>query len=757
MLPLNLARQAEAFCAELCSRIASPTQYIAGFRTRLGRELALERQRDGIYCWSEAVSLADAPASPERHYPPEMSRNSNLNGKNCPRLRVGHAVHYWIFDRLDQFEAFLRWYAQSPLAAAVVEPPVVAQPEVVAPLQPVEPVSTGQPAVAQPQQGSIMGYQITSIAETLGRINRNLFIPAIQRPYVWAPEQITGLFDSIMRGYPIGALMFWDLPEGSQDDWEIYSFISDFRHGSIHNDKAELQPGQPVTLVLDGQQRLTSLLIGLKGSYTVKQKHKRKKSDDAWDERILFIDLAQSPEVEEEGEDDDVSPIAEHYRFAFFDHDQRPQNKAGELWFEVGLILAAKSEAELEQMLRSWVDANLNLDDSRRAIARANLGRLWQAVWRDNALAYFTECSASYDRVLDIFIRANSGGSPLSRSDLLMSVITLRWEQFNAREETEVLINDLAAILSPKRAINREFVLRTALFLNDLDFAIKVQNFIPSNIRLLEQSWERVKEVLRFSARFLRDHGLYGERLSGINVLMLVAYYVHKSNRQPGELQLSAEDRQRIRRWIILLGFQGLLGLQTNNTFKAYRNAVRRALRSEEGFPWEAIAEAFRSVGRPIDFGQDALARWCDTTLDQHPLAELLLSLLYADDLPNLQRRALPLVQSRHFLPDELRRAGISEAMVPVLQGFANKLIIGVALSAAEQEHYYAMPFEQWAQTLAPEFMHSHCLPSDIDLYRLERIPEWVSERRHLLGKRLFNLLADFAQPISSATLCLNG
>ena len=84
-------------------------------------------------------------------------------------------------------------------------------------------------------------------------------------------------------------------------------------------------------------------------------------------------------------------------------------------------------------------------------------------------------------------------------------------------------------------------------------------------------------------------------------------------------------------------------------------------------------------------------------------------------------------------------------------------LILGVALSAAEQEHYYAMPFEQWAQTLAPEFMHSHCLPSDIELYRLERSPEWVSERRHLLGKRLFNLLADLAQPISSPTLCLNG
>jgi uncharacterized protein with ParB-like and HNH nuclease domain len=61
-----------------------------------------------------------------------------------------------------------------------------------------------------------MGYQTTTIAETLNRINKDLFIPAIQRPFVWLPDQITRLFDSLMRGYPIGGLMFWNLPQGSR-------------------------------------------------------------------------------------------------------------------------------------------------------------------------------------------------------------------------------------------------------------------------------------------------------------------------------------------------------------------------------------------------------------------------------------------------------------------------------------------------------------------------------------------------------------
>lgn len=93
------------------------------------------------------------------------------------------------------------------------------------------------PKSTDPKKGRKMGYQTTTIAETLTRINHELFIPAIQRPFVWMPEQIICLFDSLMRGYPIGSLMFWELPESSRDDWEIYSFVKYFQQGSIHNDE----------------------------------------------------------------------------------------------------------------------------------------------------------------------------------------------------------------------------------------------------------------------------------------------------------------------------------------------------------------------------------------------------------------------------------------------------------------------------------------------------------------------------------------
>jgi len=750
----DIVKMAEAWCATRARRVAPPSNYIAGFDMPNGRQIALERDRAQIYVWTEQVPLDGSPAAPARVYSAEKSRNSNLNGKNCPRLRVGSPVLYWIFHTLDELVRFLVWYGDFQQKGIAAEPqPAKAPQDLLAPGNtPANSVATlatnAIPSSSFSIPGAYMGYQTTTVAETLNRINRELFIPAIQRPYVWTPEQIIRLFDSLMRGYPIGALMFWDLPPGSRDDWEIYRFVTHFRMGSIHNEPSGLSADDRVSLVLDGQQRLTSLLIGLQGSYTVKRKHKRKATDDAWDEKILFIDLAHAPEMEADQENDELSPIAEHYRFEFVDQAHPPISKGDELWFEVGLILAAPTPEQRDVMVENWVEANLNLSETGRTMARANLLRLWDAVWHDQAMAYFTEYSDSYDRVLDIFIRANDGGTRLSRSDLLMSVITLRWERFNAREETEELIDDLTESLNPKRAITREFVLRAALFLNDLDFSIKVQNFVPANIRVLEQSWERTKEVLRFTARVLREMGFYGERLFSTNVVMLLAYYLHRSN-PSAELRLADTDRQRIRRWLVLLDFKSLLSLQTGTTFSTYRSVVRRNLQGRSDFPLAEIAEGFGRMGRSLEFGESDLRTWTSTPIEASN-AEALLSLIYPDDLPNLRRRALPFVQSRFFMPDELHRAGVPDSLMPAVQGFANKLILGVALDAREQESYFALPFEQWAASLSPEARAFHCLPDDPALYALDRLPQWVSARRALLSKKLVGLIADVNEPVGS-------
>ena len=57
-------------------------------------------------------------------------------------------------------------------------------------------------------------------------INYNkIYLPAIQRKFVWKPNQIEKLFDSIMRGYPIGTFLFWDLEENNVNKYTFYKFI----------------------------------------------------------------------------------------------------------------------------------------------------------------------------------------------------------------------------------------------------------------------------------------------------------------------------------------------------------------------------------------------------------------------------------------------------------------------------------------------------------------------------------------------------
>src|SRR5437868_139188 len=120
-----------------------------------------------------------------------------------------------------------------------------------------------------------MAYQSDTIASIIGRLNHRYFLPAIQREFVWKPEQIIQLFDSMMRDYPISSFLFWELKEENRDRWEVYKFVENFRQGGTHNEHASTDGIHQLTLVLDGQQRLTSMLIGLKGTYTVKLPHKR--------------------------------------------------------------------------------------------------------------------------------------------------------------------------------------------------------------------------------------------------------------------------------------------------------------------------------------------------------------------------------------------------------------------------------------------------------------------------------------------------
>src|SRR4051794_8035652 len=180
-----------------------------------------------------------------------------------------------------------------------------------------------------------------TIAQTLGRIDQGLHVlPAVQREFVWPDRKIVSLFDSLMRGYPIGTFLFWHVTDQTVADHAFYGFLKDFdpRGSGKYCPRLDvLASSDDRYAVLDGQQRLTSLRIGIGGSHTIKLPRMWWDNPAAFQKRSLYLDVkAQHVAEDESGEEE--SGDSEQYLFRFRTESQAQQeNAAGtHQWVKVG-------------------------------------------------------------------------------------------------------------------------------------------------------------------------------------------------------------------------------------------------------------------------------------------------------------------------------------------------------------------------------------------------------------------------------------
>src|SRR5438045_1333832 len=107
------------------------------------------------------------------------------------------------------------------------------------------------------------------VKRVLDRIReRRYVLPAIQREFVWSREQICDLFDSLMREYPIGSFLFWDVSAETSMKFKFYEVMMRYHERDFrHNPVLPMAGPQELTAILDGQQRLSALAIGLLGTH----------------------------------------------------------------------------------------------------------------------------------------------------------------------------------------------------------------------------------------------------------------------------------------------------------------------------------------------------------------------------------------------------------------------------------------------------------------------------------------------------------
>ena len=455
-------------------------------------------------------------------------------------------------------------------------------------------------------------------------VDRTYLLPAIQRKFVWSSDQIEVLFDSIMRGYPINSFMFWEVTESKvKNEFKFYQFLTEYRQFfKEDNPDIDTKGYKDFKAVIDGQQRLTSLYIGLKGSYAYKLSRKWwSNTEENIPTRHLYLNLTNPLPDENERQ------MVYDFQFLTKHEFQKISRNERDIWFKVNDILTFQNSDELDTFIddKGWLS---------KTFTKQTIRRLHKVIFEDKLINYYLETTQEIDTVLDIFIRTNSGGEPLSFSDLLMSITTAHWKS-DARKEIPDVVNKVFEIGSPGFLINKDFVLKTCLVLINDNIKFQIKNFDQSNVMVFEQNWDRIKKSIIETFTLLSNLGFNNHSLRAKNAAIPIIYYIYHCNIE-NEINSPIkykEDKLLIKKWLCLSLLKGVFGSQSDNVLTGIRKAIRAELADtskQTNFPLDRIKDEFKkNPAKNLSFDDDFIEGLLTTQKDASDCFPIL-SLIYS-------------------------------------------------------------------------------------------------------------------------------
>lgn len=353
-----------------------------------------------------------------------------------------------------------------------------------------------------------------TIYEALGNIKNGKYVmPAFQRQYVWSMEQIEKLWDSILLDYPIATFLFWHVDDNNVS-WDTYfcnflhevTFDSRKQADSVNYELSSIDVKLTDTAVLDGQQRLTSLYLSLFGDAFIRQKHARKKNGGGIVTKLL-IELNKNKLTVDE----------EEYNSKKF--DIKFSEKVGKLsptQFEIRKILDSKfqDDATRDKVIEEAIS---NVPNDSKEYARYILNKLYNKIFVEKLVRYTEIKDMKQDDALEMFVRFNSGGKALRKSEITMSILEAYWP--SAKTEFGKLLVDSYA------GFGSDFIIRAALMLYG--------DVIKSNINKqiaeeLKNNWSDFKKTLKNLETFLKEMKIEVSRFSSSwNVLLPIIYFMY--------------------------------------------------------------------------------------------------------------------------------------------------------------------------------------------------------------------------------------
>ncbi|WP_305418071.1 DUF262 domain-containing protein [Photobacterium leiognathi] len=562
---------------------------------------------------------------------------------------------------------------------------------------------------------------------------RHYLLPSIQREFVWDTDQIETLFDSLMRDYPISTFLFWKVDKNKIKDFQFYEFLNKYHEkDNRHNRKAEPSNEEDIIALLDGQQRMTSMYVALTGSYSKKMPYYRKNSSYAYPEKKLYLNLLKpSDELEAE------------YDFRFLTESEAEPSE-GYYWFECGHILDLTDMGKISMyMMKNKLMDTSVYTEQQSEFAINTLNEFFNVIHQKGTISYYLEKGEELDKVLQIFIRINSGGTKLSYSDLLLSIATAQWKEKDAREVIHEFVDSINQI-GEGFNFNKDIVLKLCLVLADFDVKFKVDNFTKENMMTIEKNWEKTSAAIRASIELISNLGYNRDNLSATNAIIPIAYFIYKNDFIDSILYSGQRDsdRKAIREWLARVLLRGTFGGTPDSIYPVMRNIFND---NPGRFPLHEIIEHYRGRNKSISFNEDDIESILDLSYGKAK-TYCALSLLYPGLNYSFKYHQDHIHPQSFFNKKVLRKNGFSEDIIDTYLNNYNSLANLQLLQATQNIEKSDKPFVSWLeQTYLTQaeresyLMQNHITPNQS--LEFSEFMNFIQIRRKTLKHKLMSLL----------------
>jgi hypothetical protein len=584
-----------------------------------------------------------------------------------------------------------------------------------------------------------------SVSDAIDRIRgHRLLLPAIQREFVWGPEKIEWLFDSLLQGYPIGSFLFWEVREQSvKRDYKFYQFLTTFRERyATHNPEFPTAGHLDFDAVLDGQQRLTALYLGLVGTYAYKKPRVWwEDNEKVLPTRKLYLNVLGRPD-----DRDDSGEVGRQFEFKFLTDDE--YQKDTPKWFLIRRILDVAGAYEFNQLLNG--EGFQTNEFSSRALAK-----LHSVIHTEKVINYYRIERSDIERALNVFVRVNSGGEPLSLSDMLMSTAIANWTKKDARKEILSLVDE---IRGRGFFIDKDLVLKTCLYLYSSDIRYRVANFSAGQVQPFEQNWEGIRASIVATFDLVRAIGYNESALLSKNATLPITYWIHHKGYASKILTAVSlrQERDAIGKWLHIMLLKGVFGGSADTILAAIRKAFvgdqfgAPYVASKLGsFPTTEIASILRAQGKDPAVTDEFIDSLLFTQYDDRSSFTILALLAPNLDYKNGDFNKDHLHAASAFKKRKLEAVGVSESDMEFFQDPKNwNSILNLRhLDSAENKSKQDMDLAEWVKKEAKrqkctvgKFCEDRDLPGASDL-EFKKFRSFVGHRRKVLGAKLRQIL----------------